>query len=614
MKKIFVIIAVLIVFGTCFVCGATFNDIEGLWAEAVINEMAQKGIINGFEDGTFRPEEDVSREQFAKILVESFNIEELNTSVTFQDVEEDRWSREYVSRATKYMTDYIYPGQYWFRPEESCTRAEVAKAVVKAYGLDYSTPDYTVLNKFSDVYEIREADKKYVAIAIENELMRGKGEFFDPQSGLKRAEVCQLIFNVYQKIEAESILYGDVNSDEKINSIDVNKLKKYLNTHEEEIDFRAADVNCDEELSENDIWILKAVVDKYDVKLPHICSGYTETYTRLNDEKHEKIELCNCGSIKVLLKTEKHKFKEDKCVCGALDGNEYIILEEFEYRVRPSSNTYKKFVEIQIGSGDFVSYQDDDIVITPKPDEINTDKFGNLYAYYDINEVEEDTIFKVSVQRRVTSVPYVEKIPTDTNTNILEGFEIYIEPQERIDSNYEAIVLKAKELTDGCESDYEKAKCIFEYVNVNLESDLSIEYANKGSIAAIENLRGSSEEFSTLFVAMCRAVEIPSRAVSGYELRDGELINILRSEIYLEKYGWVPVDSNCIYMIGSERVPYFDSFCKLQADSFIVKNIYNYEKASRTMRGVTEESYTLKLINKSEVKGYDLLEVQNNVY
>ena len=46
---------------------------------------------------------------------------------------------------------------------------------------------------------------------------------------LKRCPLCQLFFNIYQKIEAESILYGDVNGDGNVNLLDANKLKKFLN-------------------------------------------------------------------------------------------------------------------------------------------------------------------------------------------------------------------------------------------------------------------------------------------------------------------------------------------------------------------------------------------------
>lgn len=45
-----------------------FSDIKGHWAESVINEVAKKGIINGFTDGTFRPDEPLTRGQAAVLI------------------------------------------------------------------------------------------------------------------------------------------------------------------------------------------------------------------------------------------------------------------------------------------------------------------------------------------------------------------------------------------------------------------------------------------------------------------------------------------------------------------------------------------------------------------
>ena len=221
-------------------------------------------------------------------------------------------------------------------------------------------------------------------------------------------------------------------------------------------------------------------------------------------------------------------------------------------------------------------------------DEIIEDKFGNLYAHFILDNLKQGTKFKVSIKRKITSASYKKEIPITTNTEILEGFEMYLEPQEKIDSNYEDIILKAKELTQNKMSDYEKAKAIFEYINVNAITDLSIEYANKGSISALNTMRGTTEEFSTLFVAMCRAINIPSRVIEGYAVIDKSLINVVWSEIYLEEFGWVPVDPSIPYIVNNKRVSYFDAFCKINEGEYVAKGIYYYEKGDRRMKGVDE--------------------------
>ena len=206
-KKISIIMLLItLVFSTTIVFGARFNDMSGHWAEKVVDEMATKGILNGFEDGTFKPNESVTREQFAKILVESLKIEEKENNIIFQDVEEGRWSKDYIERASKYLTiGYTNDGRRYFMPTEYAIREEIATAVVKACGLENETPNYNLLKQFSDEYKISDVLKKYIAIAIEHGIMQGKGGYFDPQSGLTRAEACQLIYNVYTNVEIEHV-------------------------------------------------------------------------------------------------------------------------------------------------------------------------------------------------------------------------------------------------------------------------------------------------------------------------------------------------------------------------------------------------------------------------
>ena len=284
---------VMVTLGTLSFAATTFSDIEGHWAKTVVEEMAAKGVLNGFEDGTFRPDESVTREQFAKILVETLKLTERTTNIKFVDVEEDRWSKDYIYRASRYLTGYENNGKYFFRPTEASVREDVAVAVVQAEGLQTEKPDYTLLNQFSDSGEISEGIKKYVAIAVKNEIMRGKDGYFDPQGNLTRAEVSQLMYNVFQKIaigELESFSIGDVNGDGKITKEDAVLLYNYTVFPEDyasEIPYairrnadKYLDLDQDGNIDVVDVTILKAYVDKKITQLPHkhtykdnVCTG-----------------------------------------------------------------------------------------------------------------------------------------------------------------------------------------------------------------------------------------------------------------------------------------------------------------------------------------------------
>ena len=326
-RKVFAIVVMLVsvltlTFGGLTSNAATFSDIEYHWGKNVVEEMAKKGIVNGFPDGTFKPDEKVTREQFAKLLVETLKITDYTTNVEFEDVEESRWSKDYIYRACKYLTGYKNNGKYFFKPTESTVREDVAVAVVQAKGLQNEKPDYTLLNQFSDSGEISKDIRKYVAIAVKNGVMKGKGGYFDPQGSLTRAEVSQLMYNVLEKFaigELKEVLYGDINSDGVVDTKDVTTIQKYVNRQSVKINKEAADVNLDGKVDIADSLIMLKYVSKWSgfEKLPHDCKKtYKVEVKQVNDAKHKLVYICGCG-LQLGETEEEHKLKDNKCTkCG----------------------------------------------------------------------------------------------------------------------------------------------------------------------------------------------------------------------------------------------------------------------------------------------------------
>ena len=77
----------------------------------------------------------------------------------------------------------------------------------------------------------------------------------------------------------------------------------------------------------------------------------------------------------------------------------YVLTKEYTYEsLRASGAITSGFVEILIGNVDFVQYQDDnELVITPLPDEIRHDDLGNVYAYFDLSGLRPKQDFKITV-------------------------------------------------------------------------------------------------------------------------------------------------------------------------------------------------------------------------
>lgn len=307
---------------------------------------------------------------------------------------------------------------------------------------------------------------------------------------------------------------------------------------------------------------------------------------------------------------------------------EFILKREMVYTNETSRELKDGFVEIMIGQKDFVEYQKDgDIIITPAPDELREDEFGNLYAYYDLSDYKPGRTLKVTVERKFESETFEKEISVRSEASVDTNNAYFVAEQTFIESNNAKIISKAKEITEGLSSDYKRALALFEYINTELEYNTSSAYANKGALSALENKKGVCEEFSTLYAAFCRALDIPCKVIEGYRyeknmVKDSEvvfdntigdyimsepeyeykLIPHVWNELYLDDYGWLPVDTCIMYPEKTNREPYLDSFCKIIEEEYIAVGIYNRDESNRTMRkGIVEKSYTEEVIPASSI-------------
>ena len=220
MKKVFSIVMTLIVLTvlSTTALAVNFSDLTTEhWAYEPIIEMANKGILAGYPDGTFLPNKSITRAEFAKILVLSLNLkDDTNKNNVFDDVDSSHWSYDYVRIASNYLSGYTNGSQIYFMPDEQAVREDMAIAIVMATNLQNKQYDMSTLDRFSDKDSISESFRKYVAIAVENNLMRGNADgTFNPKGKLTRAEVSQLMLNTTK--ELEKIAIADNNVNENIN-------------------------------------------------------------------------------------------------------------------------------------------------------------------------------------------------------------------------------------------------------------------------------------------------------------------------------------------------------------------------------------------------------------
>lgn len=147
----------------------------------------------------------------------------------------------------------------------------------------------------------------------------------------------------------------------------------------------------------------------------------------------------------------------------------------------------------------------------------------------------------------------------------------YLQAENGIESDSKTIINLARNLTAGCDTQLDKARKLFEYVNTTFE----YQRIKQNTHSALETIRigkGVCEDFSLVYIALCRASEIPARLVRGYrfnvtDLKSGEtdLKGFAHAwvEVNLPAEGWITVEPTFTYSINGKKTVSYDFFGKI---------------------------------------------------
>jgi len=166
------------------------DDVKDHWAAGEINFLAMQGIITGY-DGRFNPDKPITRAEFIKFLAAAKGLEPAQPTgerARFSDVPAAAWYYGYVEAAAD--AGIIKGNGGKFSPEEQITREEMAVMVIRAMGIE---DEPQVELEFKDQAKISAWAKEAVALAIEMELIKGDGDYFRPGNKATRAEAAVLV-------------------------------------------------------------------------------------------------------------------------------------------------------------------------------------------------------------------------------------------------------------------------------------------------------------------------------------------------------------------------------------------------------------------------------------
>ncbi len=172
-----------------------FTDVPAdFWSRRFINVLSSRGIIKGFPDYSFRPNQSVNRAEFAAIVQQAFDKNLSKNAIAFKDVTAKSWANPAINQAVS--TGFLkgYPNKT-FQPEQKILRVQVLVSLVTGLNLKTPSSPNQILSIYKDAKDIPKYATDKIAAATANDLVVNYPDtkILAPNKEATRAEVAAMI-------------------------------------------------------------------------------------------------------------------------------------------------------------------------------------------------------------------------------------------------------------------------------------------------------------------------------------------------------------------------------------------------------------------------------------
>ncbi|MEM7795973.1 MAG: S-layer homology domain-containing protein [Cyanobacteria bacterium P01_C01_bin.118] len=179
-----------------------FADVPNdYWAKPYIDALSERDVFDGIivdgvtQDGTFKPDEPISRAQLARAITKAFPLSEDEAAITFSDVAADFWALDFINEAVKggYMNGFP---DGTFKPELPVPRTQALTAMVTGTNATVQGDAAEVVTRYGDAADIQNWAIPKIAAATQNNLVVNHPELntLNPNRPATRAEVAAMIY------------------------------------------------------------------------------------------------------------------------------------------------------------------------------------------------------------------------------------------------------------------------------------------------------------------------------------------------------------------------------------------------------------------------------------
>ncbi|MDD3364591.1 MAG: leucine-rich repeat protein, partial [Syntrophomonas sp.] len=182
-----------------------FKDVDKHWAKKEINDMGSRMIVSGINKENYEPDRDITRAEFAAIVVRALGLKPENDQGAFSDVQGSEWFSSGIQTAYQYKVISGY-GNGKFGATDKITREQAMTMIAKAMNItglkvDFQAEDAEkILAGFADAGKTSEYARSSMAACVKTGIITGKGgNMVAPKDNITRAEVAVIVQKLLQK-------------------------------------------------------------------------------------------------------------------------------------------------------------------------------------------------------------------------------------------------------------------------------------------------------------------------------------------------------------------------------------------------------------------------------
>lgn len=302
-KILFICTIVILCIGSVVSAATSFSDVKNTKYEEAVENLVSLKIVNGFEDNTFKPKNNVTRAQLSKMLVISMGMEDEVASASkkflnFKDVLSNYWGYGYIKVASdKKLVKGYTDGK--FKPDGTVTYAEATAMVVRALGYE------DVIKKSSLTWP-----NNYMSYANDNLKLFNGISTFKANDTATRGDIALLLWNALRTGVCDIV--GE-NSNGLIYGQGTPMISVYLGyTYIKDAEITKIDFDDELESAEVTLKDDKKETYKYTFDVDDALNMYGRKVTVLLDKKTNKILSLDANTTYTVVKGEVTRVSETK--------------------------------------------------------------------------------------------------------------------------------------------------------------------------------------------------------------------------------------------------------------------------------------------------------------